>query len=520
MLKKENFRRCLLRVVPAITAVSLCSALMVTGTARGSESISNYIVVLSDQVIDPAKVAAEHQLLYDIEPSFIYRQALRGYSALMSEQAASLVAADVRIQSVGADVALDSLAQAIPSGLDRVFDPPTNNSRMSGLTIDSIDDARVDADIAIIDTGIDHTHPDLNVVGGTDCTRATVSGTCVEGLSGDDHGHGTHVAGTAGALDNGIGTVGVAPGARLWSVDVLNRSGGSLSSLLAGIDWVTAKADVIEVANISLRCTYPCEQANLAIKNSVAKGVTHSVAAGNSGVDASYSWPANSPDAITVSALADLDGKSGGIGWLPRCYTSGGDIDDSLASFSNWGPVIDMVAPGVCIYSTLPGGSYDRLSGTSMAAPHVAGAAALLASRPEYKGNPSLIRQALLASGNFDWTDYYRDTIKEPLLEVSTFSPVTVKTAPNQLPKASFTKSCTGGVCTFASTSTDSDGTIQSWFWTFGDGGSGTSSTVAHSYQSAGKYTVTLTVADDRGGVATASQSVTCQSQKGKLSCR
>jgi len=106
--------------------------------------------------------------------------------------------------------------------------------------------------VAVIDTGIDFQHPDLNVVGGVNCTGSILRPTCVAG-GDDDHYHGTHVAGIIGALDNDIGVVGVAPGARLWAVKVLNKNGSGWSSwIIAGIDWVAANANTIAVANMSL----------------------------------------------------------------------------------------------------------------------------------------------------------------------------------------------------------------------------------------------------------------------------
>ena len=130
----------------------------------------------------------------------------------------------------------------------RIFATPTRR-----LGINGGDDYRVDVDVAVIDTGVDFQHPDLNVVGGVTCNnRLPLSATCKSG-GDDDHYHGTHVAGTIGALDNGIGVVGVAPGARIWPVKVLSSSGSGYSSqIIAGIDWVAANASTIEVANMSL----------------------------------------------------------------------------------------------------------------------------------------------------------------------------------------------------------------------------------------------------------------------------
>jgi subtilisin len=210
-------------------------------------------------------------------------------------------------------------------------------------------------------------------------------------------------SGTAAALDNGVGVVGVAPGARLWAVRVLDDAGsGSWSSVICGVDWVTAHASTIEVANLSLGG--PGETG----------GVTYTVAAGNSAVDVSTQVPASFPEVITVSAVADFDGRPGGLGKA----TCRADEDDTIADFSNYGTGVDLIAPAVCINSTWKGSGYNTISGTSMASPHVAGASALYLS--DHRGASSAaVVTALKVAGNLLWKAAGdADKTKETLLNV------------------------------------------------------------------------------------------------------
>jgi len=195
----------------------------------------SYIVTLRSG--EPGEVAEEHARRHGAGIDHVYRHAMRGYAARMSAAEARRVAADDRVAAVTPDRRVRLAAQTVPPGIDRVDADLSSTVAGDGR-------GAVDVDIAIIDTGIDPRHRDLNVAGGVSC----VGGTFTDGI-----GHGTHVAGIAAAKDNHMGVVGVAPGARLWAVRVFTSNGlATDSSLICGIDWVTAHAGTIEVANMSL----------------------------------------------------------------------------------------------------------------------------------------------------------------------------------------------------------------------------------------------------------------------------
>lgn len=408
---------------------------------RESRIPDQYIVVLKDSVADVD--AAEQEIISRAHGERLdsYRNALRGFSARFSATELASVASDPRVAFVSEDRVV-SIADARsarardveiarndrrnpappppppppPAEPPPTQPPPTEESHNSQPVIQSqslptgID--RIDAEgkvnqgagvhVAVIDTGIQTSHPDLkgNIVGGKNCSTGT--------SYNDGNGHGTHVAGTIAALDNGSGVVGVAPSAKLWAVRVLNNSGsGSWSSVICGIDFVTSKAPSkggpITVANLSLggsgvsddNCGNSNNDAlHKAICRARDAGVTIVVAAGNSGANAANFIPAAYNDAvITVSALADSDGAPGG-GGAPTAYGA----DDTFASFSNWGTPVDIGAPGVYIYSTWIKSGYKTISGTSMASPHAAGAAALYkATHPAALW--SEVRDVLVAAG-------------------------------------------------------------------------------------------------------------------------
>lgn len=413
--------------VSLVVSFVLLSAIVAPVAARQqtvtSASAGRHIVVLRDSVANPAAAAADLGRRNGFDIDRVYSHAIKGFAARIPAGRLAALRNDPRVAYAEADQ-IARISQTTPTGIQRIF-----ASSNTAIDIDGLDDYRVDVDVAIIDTGIDLDHPDLNVVASTNCSGSNpFRASCGSG-GDDDNAHGTHVAGTVGALDNGQGVVGVAPGARLHAVKVLRADGsGYISSIVAGIDWVTARAGTIEVANMSLGCQCTSTAMDQAIAKSVDAGVAYAVAAGNNDADASTFSPANHPDVLTVSALADFDGAPGGVGG-PTCR---GDQDDTLADFSNFGSRIEIAAPGVCILSSVPGGGYDWFSGTSMASPHAAGALGLVASGgadPKNQTQVNALYAKLITNGNLNWTDDSGDGIKERLLDVSdgtVFSPTLV----------------------------------------------------------------------------------------------
>lgn len=249
----------------------------------------------------------------------------------------------------------DAVAYALPAK-----PTPTPSPETTPWGVDRIDAEKVwpigntgsGVNVAVLDTGIDLDHPDLaaNIKGGINTINSLKT-------ADDDNGHGSHVAGIIAAVDNSIGVIGVAPQASLYAVKVLSKSGsGFVSDIIEGVQWSINSN--MKVINMSLGTSADVQSFHDALIDASNAGIVLVAAAGNSGPgDNTVLYPAKYAEVIAVSAT---------------------DSNDTLASFSSRGPEVEVAAPGVNIYSTYKGGTYKTMSGTSMAAPHVAGTAALV----------------------------------------------------------------------------------------------------------------------------------------------
>ena len=362
-------------------------AVLATLASAASASAEPYVVVYKPTVPSVDVETDQLQTAYAFTSRSRWSTALRGFSADLSSTQRDKVSRDPDVEFVTKDVTFTGLGATLPVAAGELVPP---GIRRIGGVASGLAHGAAGSAVAVLDTGADLANPDLNVVSGTNCIKPGTP-------AADDNGHGTHVAGILAARNTGAGVAGVAPDTKLYAVKVLNnKSTGTLSQLICGINWVAANAGAlgIRTANLSYGGSGANDNAcgainkdaqHKAVCEATAQGVTFVAGAGNSGKGFAATVPAAYPEVLTATAMTDTDGLPGAKGLPPACRKS--EKDDVYGTYSNFATTVaeaahTIAAPGTCVQSDKMGGGTAIYYGTSQAAPHVAAAVALCMDGP------------------------------------------------------------------------------------------------------------------------------------------
>jgi subtilisin family serine protease len=449
-------------------------------TASRGALAGDYIVTFRADESDPDGQARALVAAHGGAVTHVYRAALKGFAVSgLPDAAVQALSRHPRVAAIEPDGIISIVESGTQTGATWGLDRIDQRTRPLNGTY-GWDGDGTGVTVYILDTGIRASH---NEFGG----RVSGGFTAIGDGNGtnDCHGHGTHVAGTVGGA-----TYGVAKAVSLVPVRVLGCGGsGPTSGVIAGVDWVRQNKVANSVANMSLGGS-ASTALNSAVANAVGAGVTFAVAAGNENTDACTRSPAGTPAAITVGSTTSSDSRS---------------------SFSNWGTCVDINAPGSSITSAyiLSNSSTATMSGTSMASPHVAGAAAIYLSLNS-GASPAAVTSALTGAATPNVISNLGSTGTPNLLLYTHFA---AGPAPDPEPDPDPVVAITGKVCTgFSCTFTATSG-FSSYSWTFGDGDSATTTdnTATNTYPSKGTYSVTVSA----GGNTSAPITVSCNPKRG-----
>jgi subtilisin len=423
-------------------------------------------------------------------------------AASVPEAALNGLARDRRVRVIEADGLFHAINHTAPSnsaelnntwGVKHIGAGQVHASGITGVGVK----------VAVLDTGVDYTHPDLagRIAGGYDFINN-------DSDPMDDHGHGTHVAGTVAANADGSGVVGAAPAVQVYALKVLGANGsGSFSAVIAALDWCVANE--VHISNSSLGANQdPGTIVRAAFDNAAAAGVLHIAAAGNSGNSSakgnSVSFPARYDSVVAVGAT-----------------TQG----DTRATFSSTGPAVELSAPGASINSTRLGGGYALFSGTSMASPHVAGVAALVIASGvgDLNGNGVInddvrliLRESARDLGAVGRDNEYGFGLVDAVAATAVVTPPPPP-PPNSAPAvviaspADHASFAAGQTITFSGSANDvEDGDLTTGLtWTSSlDGNLGSGGSFSTSTLSAGTHVITASVTDSAGAAGAASITV------------